>query len=120
LFSITARSRSHYSIEIIAVLIKRERTFELGHLQMHPARAVPADPTSLVAQKWIYCGDMSDQKPSPLDKTLAEVCVNCLVCRRARKQQRGAAFWLVKKIEARMCPFCRAYERVYGRKAHQI
>jgi hypothetical protein len=25
----------------------------------------------------------------------------------------------VKKIEARLCPFCRAYERVYGRKAHE-
>jgi hypothetical protein len=25
----------------------------------------------------------------------------------------------VKKIEATLCPFCRAYERVYGRKAHE-
>jgi uncharacterized protein CbrC (UPF0167 family) len=62
---------------------------------------------------------MRVQKPSQLDKTLAEFCVKCLVCRHARGQQRGAAFWLVKKIEARMCPFCRAYERVYGRKAHE-
>jgi hypothetical protein len=63
---------------------------------------------------------MFDMQTSSLDKALARVCANCLVCRRARKQQRGAAFWLVKKIETRMCPFCRAYERVYGRKAHQI
>ena len=62
---------------------------------------------------------MSDQKPSQLDKTLAEFCVNCLVCRRARKQQCGTAFWLVKKIESKICPFCRAYERVHGRKAHK-
>ena len=62
---------------------------------------------------------MNDQKPSSLDKTLAEFCVNCLVCRRARTQQRGTAFWLVKKIESNLCPFCRAYERVYGRKAHE-
>jgi hypothetical protein len=59
------------------------------------------------------------RKPFPIDKTLAEFCVKCLVCRRARKRQRGAAFWLVKKIESRMCPFCRAYERVPGRKAHE-
>jgi uncharacterized protein CbrC (UPF0167 family) len=62
---------------------------------------------------------MRDQKPSSFDKALAGVCVNCLVCRRARKQQRGTAFWLVKKIESNLCPFCRAYERVYGRKAHE-
>ena len=62
---------------------------------------------------------MSDQKPSPLDKTLAGFCMTCLVCRRARKRQRGTAFWLVKQIESSLCPFCRAYERVYGRKAHE-
>jgi hypothetical protein len=62
---------------------------------------------------------MRVQKPFSLDKVLAGFCVNCLVCRRARGRQSGTAFWLVKKIEARMCPFCRAYERVYGRKAHE-
>jgi hypothetical protein len=59
-------------------------------------------------------------KASTFDKVLAGFCVKCLVCRRARRQQRGIAFWLVKKIEARMCPFCRAYERVHGHKAHQL
>jgi hypothetical protein len=29
------------------------------------------------------------------------------------------AFWLVKKIESNLCPFCRAYERVHGCKAHE-
>jgi len=62
---------------------------------------------------------MNTQKASSFDKALASVCANCPVCQRARDQQRGTAFWLVKKIEARMCPFCRAYERVYGRKAHE-
>jgi hypothetical protein len=49
---------------------------------------------------------------------LAGFCVNCPVCRRARRQQGGAAFQLVKQVETKVCPFCRAYERVYGRKAH--
>jgi hypothetical protein len=49
---------------------------------------------------------------------LAKVCANCPVCRRARKQQGDAAFWLVSHVERRVCPFCRAYERVYGRPAH--
>ena len=62
---------------------------------------------------------MSTQSASSFDKALAKVCANCPVCRRARDQQCGIAFWLVKKIEARMCPFCRAYERVHGRKAHE-
>ena len=59
------------------------------------------------------------QKPSRLDKILAHVCLNCPVCRRARGRQRGAAFWLVRKIEGRVCPCCRAYELVFDRKAHE-
>lgn len=62
---------------------------------------------------------MSTPPPSPLDLALAKVCVNCPVCRRARRQQRGAAFQLVKQVETKVCPFCRAYERVYGRKSHE-
>ena len=61
---------------------------------------------------------MSARYASSFDKALARVCVNCTVCRRARRWQRGAAFWLVKHVEAKLCPFCRAYERVYGRKSH--
>jgi hypothetical protein len=28
-------------------------------------------------------------------------------------------FRLVQKVESRVCPFCRGFERVYGRKAHE-
>jgi hypothetical protein len=56
---------------------------------------------------------------SPLDRVLARVCELCPVCRQARRSQKGAAFDIVKKIEASLCPFCRAYERVNGRKAHE-
>jgi hypothetical protein len=59
------------------------------------------------------------KQPSRLDKALANVCLNCPVCRRARKRQRGTAFWLVRNVESRTCPFCRAFERVFGRKAHE-
>lgn len=54
-----------------------------------------------------------------LDLKLARVCELCPVCRHARKQQQGLAFSLVKGIEQDICPFCRAYQRVHGRKAHQ-
>jgi hypothetical protein len=60
----------------------------------------------------------SDATPSKLDRTLADVCRNCPVCRTARRRQAGLAFWLVNRVEQHLCPFCRAYERVYGRKAH--
>jgi hypothetical protein len=62
---------------------------------------------------------MFERKASSFDEALARVCANCLVCRRARRQQCGLASWLVKHVEARLCPFCRAYERVHGRKAHE-
>jgi len=66
-----------------------------------------------------------DWKPMPanlktrIDVALARVCANCTVCQRARRRQRGFAFWLVQCVETRLCPFCRAYERVHGRKAHE-
>jgi hypothetical protein len=53
------------------------------------------------------------------DRQLAQQCKNCPVCRRARTKQRGVAFWFVKNIEGGVCPACQAYERVYGRKAHE-
>lgn len=53
------------------------------------------------------------------DRRMAKFCANCPVCRHARKKQQGAAFWFVQKIEGGLCPFCKAFERVYGRKAHQ-
>lgn len=62
---------------------------------------------------------MNPRPISKLDRALASVCRNCPVCRRARERQKGLAFWLVNKVEHRLCPFCRAYERVYGRRAHE-
>ncbi|HNZ11125.1 MAG TPA: hypothetical protein PKI97_06750 [Smithellaceae bacterium] len=59
------------------------------------------------------------RKISESDRLLAKVCVTCPVCKQARKKQQGAAFWFVQKIEGDLCPFCKAYERVYGRKSHQ-
>jgi len=53
------------------------------------------------------------------DRKKAQMCVNCTVCRRARKDQRGFFYWFVKKLEGSVCPACKAYEKVYGRKAHE-
>ena len=51
-------------------------------------------------------------------RALAERSANCVVCQRARRQQAGLAYWLVKTFEG-LCPFCRAYAKVYGRKSHE-
>jgi len=53
------------------------------------------------------------------DRARAQVCVECPVCSRAREKQRGLAYWFVKNVESGICPYCKAYERVCGRKAHE-
>lgn len=58
-------------------------------------------------------------KVSDTDRKMAKFCLTCPVCKHARKQQKGLAFQFVQKIEGNLCPFCKAYERVYGKKAHQ-
>ncbi len=59
------------------------------------------------------------QRPSALDVAMARVCRNCPVCRQARRRQAGWAYEVVRSVEGRVCPFCRAYERVYGKAAHE-
>ena len=53
------------------------------------------------------------------DRKNAEICLKCPVCSHARTKQRGLAYWFVKKVEGGLCPKCKAYEKVYNRKAHE-
>lgn len=62
---------------------------------------------------------MNRQKITERDRRRAKVCLACPVCNHARKKQRGIVFWFVKRIEGSLCPCCKAYEKVYGRKAHE-
>lgn len=62
---------------------------------------------------------MSKTDITPLDRSLAKICELCPVCRHARRSQEGIAFTIVKNVETAICPFCRAYERVHGKKAHE-
>jgi len=62
---------------------------------------------------------MPDIVMTDRDRKLAQMCVNCTVCRKARTAQRGFLFWFVKTLEGGVCPACKAYEKVYGRKAHE-
>lgn len=62
---------------------------------------------------------MPDTEITAKDRKRAAACVACPVCRSARRKQKGLAFWLVKWLEGSLCPNCKAYEKVYGRKAHE-
>ncbi len=53
------------------------------------------------------------------DRERALRCMNCKPCKYAQRKQKGLVFWFVQFVESRLCPFCRAYEKVYGRKPHQ-
>jgi len=53
------------------------------------------------------------------DIAMAKKCMECPVCKYARRKQRGLIFWFVTKIESKGCPYCKAYEKVYGKKAHE-
>lgn len=56
---------------------------------------------------------------SSLDLALAKICEHCPVCLHARYHQEGVVYNFVKGIETDICPFCKAYERVHGKKAHE-
>ena len=53
------------------------------------------------------------------DRKLAKQCLDYPICKRARFKQKGLLFWFVKKLESGLCPACKAYEKVYKRKAHE-
>ncbi len=62
---------------------------------------------------------VSEREITEKDRKMARMCLECKVCAHAREKQRGIIYWFVKKIEGSVCPYCKAYERVYGRKAHE-
>ncbi len=54
------------------------------------------------------------------DREKAEVCAKkCPICMTARRKQKGVRFLFVKYVEGGICPNCRAYTKVYGRKPHE-
>lgn len=62
---------------------------------------------------------MSRSAVTLLDQKLARLCELCPLCRHARQEQNGFANTFVRSVETAVCPFCRAYERVHGSKAHE-
>ncbi len=62
---------------------------------------------------------MTESTITDKDRKRAQGCLDCPVCKRARAKQKGLCYWFVKHVEGGVCPNCRAYEKVYGRKAHE-
>ncbi len=63
---------------------------------------------------------MNSKSITDKDRARAQKCMECLACVHARKKQKGLIFLFVKLIENKICPYCMAYKRVYGRKAHEM
>jgi hypothetical protein len=64
---------------------------------------------------------MAEAEPvTDREQQMARRCLQCPVCAHARRKQGGLVYWFVTKIESRFCPYCQAYEKVYGRKAHEL
>ncbi len=57
-------------------------------------------------------------KTTDLQKWMARICLQCPLCRYARKKQRGVLY-TIAKFESHICPFCRAYKKVYGGESWQ-
>ena len=62
---------------------------------------------------------MQSEEITEKDLARAKQCLECPFCKRAREKQKGLIFWFVKKLESSVCPACKAYEKVYHRKAHE-
>jgi hypothetical protein len=46
---------------------------------------------------------------------LARFCMVCPICKNARKHPHGICNWFKKKVENRICPFCRAYNKLVSK-----
>jgi hypothetical protein len=54
-----------------------------------------------------------------ITKKLAHFCKHtCPVCTRAREKGKGVLYTVVR-LEEELCPACRSYKKVYGKKAHE-
>jgi len=57
------------------------------------------------------------RKFTKTQKWMARRCMECKLCRYARKKQSGLIY-RIAQLESMICPFCRAYEKVYGKKSY--
>jgi transposase-like protein len=49
----------------------------------------------------------------------AKTCLECPICKKARKKQKGFAYWFVRLVDRKVCPKCQAFEAVFNRRAFE-
>jgi hypothetical protein len=52
-------------------------------------------------------------------KEKAQKCLECLLCIKAREKQKGFAYWFVKYVDRKICPYCKAFEKFSGQLAYE-
>lgn len=52
-------------------------------------------------------------------KKKARMCLDCPICRRARRKQKGLAYLFVKLVDRKICPSCKALEQITGKRAYE-
>ena len=52
-------------------------------------------------------------------KAKARWCLKCPICSRAREKQKGLAYLFTKHIDRKVCPNCKAFEKVTGQLAYE-
>ncbi|OKY78414.1 MAG: hypothetical protein BTN85_0905 [Candidatus Methanohalarchaeum thermophilum] len=63
--------------------------------------------------------DINEENVDEDLKKKADFCKDkCPVCNRAREGKKISKFF-VKHIDRKVCPMCKAYEEVYGKKAYE-
>ena len=56
--------------------------------------------------------------PAALQKR-ARRCLECPLCSRARARQGGLAYFFTRYIDRKICPNCKAFERLTGQRAYE-
>jgi len=52
-------------------------------------------------------------------KVKARRCLKCPICSRAREKQKGIAYFFTKHFDRKVCPNCKAFEKVTGQLAYE-
>lgn len=62
---------------------------------------------------------MAQAEITEKDRKKAQGCIDCPICKQARNKGHGLAYLFVKHVDRKVCPMCKAYEKVYGVKAYE-
>jgi hypothetical protein len=62
---------------------------------------------------------MENVEATEEEREMARMCLQCPCCKTARLEQKGLVYTCIKNFAEGLCPFCQAYEKVFGLKGHE-